>query len=196
MTEFDKKEKEQKLYDEMEDVFDLPKEFGTYHDQEDDNYLDYCFLETDANELLANIGLEQNMNISNYPREQVLRLFRYYHLKSESVVDGKKKYVDPLPDYKVNGGSYEEELYKFGYNLGKEGKVGIYYRLLPIDEFRKGYYVGKMERYIDQNDQNILRELRQEIKVYDVLNYENEIDYIVGNIFKESKEDVSYIVKY
>ena len=194
MTEFDVKEK--KLYEEMEDDFDLPKEFGTYHDQEDDNYLNFFFLEDDANELLSNIGLEQNINITNYPKEQLLRLFRYYHLKSESMVDGKKKYVDPLPDYKVGDGSYEEELFKFGYNIGKKGEVGIYYRLLPEDQFRKGYWIGKMEKYVEENDKRILQELSKEIKVYDIVNYEEEIDYIVNNIYKDSKEDVNYTIKY
>lgn len=175
------------IYDDMEKDFSIPKDFGDIHDEENVLQQDFYFLEDDANELLANIGLEQNMNLSEYPREQLKRLFRYYHLKSEKEVNGKKEFVDPLPDYRAGDESYEKEMFKFGYNLGKIGTLGIYYRLLPNFQFRRGYWVGKMERYVEQNDDSILRELSKEIKIYDALKADEEMGYIVNNIFVEEE---------
>lgn len=183
---------EKQIYDDMEKDFSLPKDFGTYFDEEDPLQQEFFFIEDDANELLANIGLEQKLDLSNYPREQLRRLFRYYHLKSEKDVNGKKEYVDPLPDYRAGNESYEKEMFKFGYNLGKIGTIGIYYRMLPNFQFRRGYWVGKMERYVEQNDDNILRELSKEIKVYDALKADEEMGYIVNNIFVEEEPVVTH----
>lgn len=178
---------ERQIYAAMEDYFKIPKNFENASD-DDDLKLSFYFMEDDANELLANIGLEQNMDFSEYPRSQRSRIFRYYHAKSEKKVNGKIEYVDPLPTYKVEDESFEKEMFKFGYHLGKGGEVGIYYRLLPNFQFRRGYWVGKMERYIELNDDNILRELSREIKVYDALKADEEMGYIVNNIFVEDNK--------
>ena len=195
MTELDEKKDaygrtEKQIYDEMEKYFEISKDFGKTFDEEDSLQQDFFFIEDDANELLANIGLSQKMDLSKFPRIQLLRIFRYYHVKSEKMVDGKKKYVDPLPDYKAGNESFEKEIFKFGYKLGKGGEIGIYYRLLPNFQFRRGYWVGKMERYIELNDDNILKELSREIKVYDAMNADEEMGYIVNNIFKEDEERI------
>ncbi len=179
---------EKEIYESLEDDFEIPKDFENASD-EDDLKLDFYFMEDDANELLANIGLEQNMDFLEYPRAQLLRIFRYYHAKSEKVVNGKKEYVDPFPNYKAENESFEKEMFKFGYLLGKEGKVGIYYRLLPNFQFRRGYWVGKMERYVELNDDNVLRELSKEIKIYDALKADEEMGFIVDNIFKEDEKE-------
>ena len=45
-----------------------------------------------------------------------------------------------------------------------------------------------MERYIELNDDNILRELSREIKVYDAMKADEEMGLIVNNIFKEEEK--------
>ena len=195
MTEFEEPtdsygRTEKEIYNDMESYFDMPKDFGETVEEAELRQGEFFFLEDDANELLANIGLDQKMNLENYPREQLFRIFRYYHLKSEKEENGKRVYVDPLPTYKAGDESYEKELFKFGYKLGKGGEVGIYYRLLPNFQFRRGYWVGKMERYIELNDDNILRELSREIKVYDAMKADEEMGFIVNNIFKEEEKGI------
>ena len=194
MTEFEEPtdaygRTEKEIYNDMESYFDMPKDFGDTVEKAELRQGEFFFLEDDANELLANIGLDQKMNLENYPREQLFRIFRYYHLKSEKEENGKKVYVDPLPTYKAGDESYEKELFKVGYKLGKGGEVGIYYRLLPNFQFRRGYWVGKMERYIELNDDNILRELSREIKVYDAMKADEEMGFIVNNIFREEEKE-------
>lgn len=179
------------IYNELESVFPMPKELGKTEEEANELEGELFFIEDDANELLANIGLSQSMDLSNYPREQLLRIFRYYHLASEKVENGKKQYVDPLPSYTAGNESQDEELYKLGYELGKKGEIGIYYRLLPLIQFRRGYWIGKMERYVDLDDDNILRELSTELKVYDASKFDEEMEYIVNNIFKEEEKEIT-----
>ena len=180
---------EQEIYAELERKLVIPKNFDQYREDDNTLYFEFHFLEDDANELLANIGVNQKCDVTNYPKDQLKRIFRYYHSKSEKIVDGKNKIVDPLPEYKAGNGSYEEELFKFGYLIGKGGTIGIYYRLLPIFQFRRGYWVGKMERSVELNDDEILRELCREMKIYDAKEANDEMGYIVNNIFKEEPEE-------
>ncbi len=183
---------EKEIYEELEKLSGIPKDFDQYRETDEENELlyEYFFLEDDANTLLANIGLEQNFDLTYYPRDQLKRIFRYYHPKSEIKNGDKTEIIDPLPEYRVGNGSYEEELFKFGYKLGKIGQLGIYYRLLPNFQFRRGYWVGKMERSVELNDDDILRELSNEIKIYDATQANEELGYIVNNIFTEDDEQV------
>lgn len=177
---------EKEIYDELEKDFPISKGFGKVLDENDELTYEYYFLEDDANELLANIGLDQNLNYSEIPRDKLLRIFRYYHQKSEKKLEnGKKSYVDPLPDYRAGTDSFENEIKKFGYELGKVGEIGIYYRLLPDDNFRHGYWQGKMERAVELDDDNIILEVSKEIKIYDAMEAENELGNIVNSIFTE-----------
>ena len=178
---------EKAIYKELESDNTIPNDFEQIQ-EDNDLFYEYHFLEDDANELLANIGLDQNIDLTNYPRDQLKRIFRFYYPQQERIVDGKKEYIDPLPEYRVGDGSYEEELFKFGYKLGKGGTLGIYFRLLPEFQFRRGYWVGKMERSVDLNDDNVLRELSKEVKIYDATQANEEMGYIVNNIFREEEE--------
>ena len=186
---------EKQIYEELLRKSTIPINFDVFVETSEDNalFFDYRFLEDDANELLANIGLDQNFDLTNYPRNQLKRIFRYYHPKQETIVNGKKEYVDPLPDYRVGKGTYEEELFKFGYLLGKGGTLGIYYRLLPNFQFRRGYWVGKMERSVELNDNNVLRELSNEMKIYDATQADDEMGFIVNNIFRDEEDPVATV---
>ena len=46
-----------------------------------------------------------------------------------------------------------------------------------------------MERYVELNDDNILRELSREIKIYDVMKADEEMGFIVNNIFREEEKE-------
>ena len=146
-------------------------------------------MEDDANELLANIGLEQDLDFDKEPRDMLMRIFRYYHLQSEIKEDGKTRYNDPLPYYKVGDKSRDEELYNFGHELGKLGNIGIYYRLLPDTSFRHGYWTGKMERAVELNNDDLIIEVGREIKLYNANTAEEELGNIVNNIFKEEEKE-------
>ena len=178
---------EKQIYEELLKGCKIPKDFDTFVEDKDGNdlFLEFHFWDDDANDLLANIGLGQDFDSSAYPKDQLKRIFRYYHDGQKKMVDGKKVDNDPLPDYRVGDDSYEKEMFKFGYALGKGGDLGIYFRLLPIFQFRRGYWVGKMERSIELNDIEILRELSNEIKLYDAKQANDEMGFIVNNIFKE-----------
>ena len=189
---------EELIYEELMGNSSIPKDFESKLADDNELIQEYYFLEDDANELLANIGLEQKLDFINVPRNQLKRVFRYYHPLSQTEEEGKKKDIDPLPDYRVGDKSFEEEIFKFGYHLGKGGKLGKYYRLLPDFQFRRGYWVGKMERCVDLNNDDILRELSREIKVYDATQANEEMEYIVNNIFQEDAPSMepTHTVRY
>ena len=178
------------VYNDLESEFKIPKDFGNTQDEAELNQAMHYFWEDDANELLANIGLEQDFDITKYPRDQLFRIFRYYHADSEKInQDGKVEYNDPLPYYKVGDGTPEDELYKFGYELGKTGEIGIYYRLLPNINFRYGYWTGKFERAVELNDDTLILDVGKEIRIYDAEKAEQELTNIVNNIFVEKSSN-------
>ena len=182
---------EKQIYNDLLEGNKMPDDFDVFKDDEEKNdnslFFDFHFLEDDANELLAEFGLDQNFDISNYPKEQLKRIFKFYFPRQSEIVNGKEELVDPLGDYKAGNDSFEEEMFKIGYKLGKAGTLGIYFRLLPHFQFRRGYWVGKMERSIELNDDDVLRDLSREIKIYDATQANEELGYIVNNIFKEEK---------
>ena len=178
------------VYNDLEGEFKIPKDFGNTQDEAELNKAMYYLWEDDANELLANIGLEQDFDITKYPRDQLFRIFRYYHADSEKYTqEGKVEYNDPLPYYKVGDGTQEDELYKFGYELGKTGEIGIYYRLLLDTNFRYGYWTGKFERAVELNDDTLILDVGKEIRIYDAEKAEQELTNIVNNIFVEKSSN-------
>lgn len=178
----------EQIYKGLEGSFGIPKDFSKREDEATKLQDEFYFMEDDANEILANIGLEQKMDISNYPTDQLFRIFRYYHKGSEKEEDGKMVPIDPLPDYKAGDGSYEDELYKIGYKLGRIGTVGLYYRLLPDTNFRHGYWIGKMEKAIELDDDNLILEVSREVKIYNAETADEEFGKIVNGIFVASEE--------
>ena len=178
------------VYNELENEFKISKNFGKTQEEAELNEAAYYFWEDDANELLANIGLEQDFDITKYPRDQLLRIFRYYHADSEKILNnGKTEYNDPLPYYKVGDETPEDELYKFGYELGKGGEIGIYYRLIPNVNFRYGYWTGKFERAVELSNDNLILDVGKEIRIYDAEQAEQELTKIVNNIFVEKSSN-------
>ena len=178
---------EKDLYNELEKDYTIPKELGKTKDEADENQAELYFWEDDANELLASIGLDQNFSLENVDKEQRDRLFRYYHSKSQKTLDnGKVVDVDPIPSYRAESNDYEVEMKKLGYELGKQLNLGIFYRLLPDDNFRNGYYLGKFETAIELDNDNLILEVAKELQVYDALKKEEYLEYLCNNCFKEN----------
>ena len=174
------------VYDELEKDYTIPKELGTTRDEADENLSELYFWEDDANDLIASIGLDQNFDLKDFPKDRLERLFRYYHAKSEKVNEnGKKEDIYPIPFYSATSSNYEEELYKFGYELGKTTNLGVYYRLLPEDRFRDGYYLGKFETAIELDNDKLILEVAKELQVYDASKKEEYLEYLCNNCFKE-----------
>jgi len=177
---------EEDLYNELEKDYIIPKELGKNKDEVDYNQSELFFWEDDANEILASIGLDQNFSLSDVDNEKKQRLFRYYHDKSQKTLeDGKKVDINPLPHYRANSNNYEIETYKLGYELGKKLNIGMYYRLLPEDNFRDGYYLGKFETAIELDNDNLILEVAKELQVYDATKKEEYLEYLCNNCFKE-----------
>lgn len=178
---------EKDLYNELEKDYAIPKELGKDKDETDENLAQLYFWEDDANDLLASIDLDQNFSLENVDKEKRERIFRFYHSKSQKTLDnGKKIDINPIPYYRAESNDYEVEMNKLGYELGKQLNLGIFYRLLPDDNFRNSYYLGKFETAIELDNDNLILEVAKELQVYDASKKEEYLEYLCNNCFKEN----------
>lgn len=178
------------LYNELEKDYSIPKEFGSTRDEADENLSELFFWKDDANDLLTAIGLDQNFSLDSVEKDKRDRIFRYYHGKSQKVLeDGKKVDINPIPYYRAESNDYETEMNKLGYELGKKLNLGVYYRLLPDESFRNGYYLGKFETAVELDNDNLILEVAKELQVYDASKKEEYLEYLCNNCFKEKNVD-------
>jgi hypothetical protein len=153
---------------------------------------DTIFWEEDANYILRELGIDYRFNEKNVPEETISRLVEFY---KDKIIDFSDEEaipfdIDPAPNYVPGNGPARKELYTFGYTLGSEGQVGKYYVLLPNKDFAKGYFIGKFEKGINENDDNIILEVSKEIKVLDPEGAEKELSSIVEKCFSETEENI------
>ena len=183
---------EKDLYDELESFYTIPKELGNNEDERNISLGELYFWEDDANDFLSTIGLDQNFSLENVDKDRKERIFRYYHSKSQKVLeDGRKVDIDPIPNYRAESNDYEVELNKLGYELGKHLNLGMYYRLLPEKSFRDGYYLGKFETAIELDDDKLILEVARELQVYDAAKKEEYLEYLCNNCFKDDNIKIS-----
>ena len=177
-------------YKELESDYTIPKELGTNQDEVDYNQGEFFLWEDDANDLLASIGLDQNFSLDGVDKEKRERLFRYYHNNSQKTQeDGKIVDINPVPFYRAQSNDYELEINKLGYELGKKLNLGVFYRLLPDDNFRHGYYLGKFETAVELDNDKLILDLSKEMQVYDASIKDEELAYLCNNCFKEKEEE-------
>ena len=151
---------------------------------------DTIFWEEDANYLLREIGINYRFNENDVPEETISRLVDYYKDRIVDFTDDAVRFdIDPVPEYQAGNESASKELYKLGYSLGNEGQVGKYYVFLPNKDFAKGYFVGKFEKGINENNDEMILEVSREIKVLDPDGAEKKLNSIVKKCFSETEEN-------
>jgi hypothetical protein len=150
---------------------------------------DTIFWEEDANYILRELGIKYRFDEKDVPEETISRLVEFYKDRIIDYTDDAEQFdIDPTPNYTPGNQTADKELYKFGYTLGGEGQVGKYYVLLPNKDFAKGYFVGKFEKGINENSDDIILEVSQEIKVLDPEGADKELTSIVSDSFSETEE--------
>lgn len=145
------------------------------------------FWEEDAETLLHEVGIDTNFSLDGVPEERLTRLFKKYdgesHFYDENDILVES---DPLPSYVAGHGETEEELKKLGYALGKTGEIGRYYILLPNIEFARGFWKGKFEKAVDEKDDSLMLDVRNDIETYEPSMVESEIANLAANIYSEN----------
>lgn len=176
------------IYDDIDNRIRERKEMAESGDIED-LLFDPLFWEEDANIILNEIGIKKTFNFEKVSVNMLRRLYRQYHSQAEELDDDAIRVPsDPLPTYYAGDGKPYDELYKLGYTLGNSNTLGRYYLLLPDINFSRGYWMGKFEKAVSEDNDDLLIELSQEIKLYNPEKAEEELNYLVNNCF--SSENV------
>ena len=178
------------IYDDIDQRIAARKETEGY-----EQYLDGYepeFWQEDANDILMDVGIEYEFKISEYSKEKLDRIHEYYKDNAEVLNDDAILVPnDPIPTYYSGNGKTEVELYNLGYALGSTGEVGKYYLLLPILSFSRGFWTGKFEKAVKDDNDDLILDVSRDIKVFDPTTAEDELASIVNKCFSDNLvEDV------
>ncbi len=144
----------------------------------------------EVNELLQNMGLDYTIDFEKIPADRLKRIKTYYEKNSWTSDDyGNVVERDPFSDFYSSGKDPKEELYNLGYMLGQKNDLGIYYLLLPDINFSRGYWNGKFISAVEKNDDNMILEVSNEMKVYNPETAEEELSKIVNTVFSADNYD-------
>ena len=150
------------------------------------------FWEEDFNALLHEIGIDFQTSFDEIPLDRLEGIFDRFEVKSQELDDEASLIdIDPIPLYAAGNNIPELELKRLGYTLGKIGELGRYYILLPNIDFARGFWLGKFEKAIDESNDSLIVEVKEDIKAYDPEIVEDEIAIITANCYKETPGDVS-----
>lgn len=158
--------------------------------EEEKDDIEFMFWEDEARDLLENIGCSISINLDSVPRDRLKRMFERYD-DASVIYDEKGNDInnDPLEHYHIEGNS-KKGLYNLGYELGLIGELGMYYRLLPLIEFSRGYWKGLLEKGRKENDQNIISLITEEIRVYDPSKVQEELELLKQPIEEDGKRKI------
>ena len=149
------------------------------------------FWEEEANQILQEVGIDYEFNADNVPQDRMDRIYNYYSPSAEEIDDDAVYVdVDPIPKYYAGDKDYKQELNKLGYTLGKVGNVGMYYRLLIDLNFSRGYWLGKFEKAVEEDNDNMILEVSKEMKLYDPSTAEKELTRVVNKCFSSDSQDL------
>lgn len=156
----------------------------------DEEMLDILW-EDEANNILQDLGIDYYLEVSKMPYNRLERIRNYYEKKSwSSDNQGNIVYDDPMPYYYSSGRKPEVELFDLGYKLGEMGSLGTYYLLLPDINFSRGFWKGKFVRAVQEDNDEMILEISNEIKLFDSQTAEKELADIVNSVFtNEINED-------
>lgn len=171
------------IYDDIDNRIRERKEKAELGDF-DDLFFDLLFWEENANMLLEEMGIKKTFNFEKVSMAMLKRMHQKYYLQSQMLDDDAIRVPrDPLPTYYAGDGKPSEELYKLGYTLGSSGDLGKYYILLPDINFSRGYWMGKFEKAVTEDNDDLIIEVSQEIKLYYPEKAEEELNYVIKNCF-------------
>lgn len=139
-------------------------------------------------ELLSDVGIVYDGELPLCPQNQLDRIYSYYGKQGEEMNDDMMyQEVDPIPSYEAGFSSYKRELEKLGYAVGRAGVVGRYYLLLPLINFSRGYWLAKFEKGFEDNNDDMLLEVAQEMKIVcGETEAEHELTRVVNKMFSET----------
>ena len=175
------------IYDDIDEREKDWEELKQFSDSSDTYEPD--FWEEDANDLLSELGIDKKIDIKTVPTEKLDRIYDYYSAK-ENTVDEEGEIIpyDPIPFYHAGNGKPDSELYDLGHTLGSLGELGVYYILLLDINFSRGYWMGKFEKAVKEDNDNLILEVSKEMKVYDPENAEAELSSVVDKCFGGKQE--------
>lgn len=133
--------------------------------------------------ILEDVGIN-DIEVPLFPKEQLERIEQFYGPKSTIANDdGMYEEFDPIPTYYAEEGSTKTELYKLGYAVGLTDNIGKYYKLLPLINFSRGYWLAKFENAIKEDSDDKILGVSREIKIVDPKKAEKELTTIVNKCF-------------
>ena len=192
MSGFRNKEFEEDPFDkEIRNIYDDIDE--QMKDWKDDNGLSYesygeepYLWKDDIEDILSELGIDPDFEVPLFPKEQLDRIEEYYGSQSKAINDDNMyEEFDPLPLYSAGVGSAKKELYKLGYAVGSEEHIGRYYKLLPLINFSRGYWLSKFERAVKDDNDNMILEVSREMKIVNPKTAEKELTSIVNRCFTD-----------
>ena len=189
MYEEDPNEKEARnIFDDI-DIQRMEYESGEYT-SELELEVEEMFWEDDVKECLHEIGIDYDYSLDNVPKDRIQRIYEHYYNQSKEMNDrGEYIDVDPIPEYYAGNGSSIEELFKLGYTLGNIGVVGCYYKLLVDINFARGFWLGKFEKAINEDNDQIILDVSKDMKIFDPETAEKELTDIVNKCFSENTQE-------
>ena len=145
------------------------------------------FWQEDIAAILEDVGISSEIEVPMFPKEQLERIEKFYGPKSGDYNDdGMYEEIDPIPTYYAGEESREKELYKLGYAIGLTDNIGKYYKLLPLIEFSRGYWLSKFENAINEDSDEKILQVSREIKIVDPKKAEKELTKIVNKCFTDA----------
>lgn len=172
------------IYDEIDDKMKNWEEDKQYLDIEAE--ADPDFWKEDVEMILSDLRFDPDFVVPTFPKEQLDRIEKYYARQSEFInEDAMIEDVDPLPDYVAGNGSVKNELYKLGYAVGAHEQIGKYYKLLPFIYFSRGYWLGKFERAVQEDNDDLILEVAREMRIVNPKTAEKELTSIVNRCFTD-----------
>ena len=162
----------------------------TSQGEEADFEADLAFWNDDLADSLKNIGYSSTeISLFDQPKDRLMRIYKRYERGSFSYDDyGNETVNDPLPSYYFEGTDEKKGLYDLGYKLGYGGELGGYYKLLPLIDFSRGYWLGLFRKGMEEKNSNIVQEVSREIEIFDPSIVKEEISKIVSSSYYPSDE--------